>query len=99
MRHRVRIDDVNVIDFPPPVSTGQKEWELHLAAQLRQHLPQDQVEAAKVVAIMKEAIERRSNEELLWQRTLNAAYVLSMLPEDCRTARRVVNELCGDADD
>lgn len=99
MKHRVRINDVNVVEFPPPVSDGQKAWEQRLAAQLRQHLPQDQVETEKVVAIIKEAVERRSVNELAWQRTLKAAYVLSMFPEDCHAARRIVNALSFEDDD
>lgn len=98
MPNRVRINDVNVIDFPAPVSDGQKQWEQCLAAQLQEHLPPDQAEARKVIAILKEAVERRSNEELAWQRTLKAAYILSMFPEDYRAARRII-ELFYEAED
>ena len=92
MRNRVRLDDV-VVEFPAPVTDGQKQWEQLLTAQLRQHLPQDQAEAMEVVAIMKEAIERRSTGELAWQKAQRAAYILSMFPEDCRAARRIINKL------
>ena len=94
MPKHVRLNDVNVVDFPPPVSDGQKQWERRLIVQLRQHLPQDQTEAQELLSILKAGVERRSTEELVWQRTLKAAYILSMFPEDYRAARRIINGLC-----
>ena len=93
MPNHVRINDVNVVDFPPPVSDGQKQWERRLTAELRRYLPPDQAEANEVLAILKAGVERRSTDELLWQRTLKAAYILSMFPEDYRAARRIISGL------
>jgi hypothetical protein len=97
MANHVRLNDV-VVQLPPPVTDGQKQWEQQLTAELRLRLPQDEAEAKQVLAIMKETIERRSAGELVWKRTLAAAYILSMFPEDCRMARRIIKKLsCGDA--
>lgn len=82
-----------VVDFPPPLTEGQKEWEQRFTAELRTHLPNDQVERREVLAVMKEAIERRSSGERAWERAVQAAYLLSMFPNDYRMARRVISQL------
>lgn len=87
-----RADDANVVDFPPPVSNGQKLWERCLAAQLRAHLPEDQDEARQIVAIMAGAIDR-SEGQRSWEQRRLAAYILSMFPDDQVTARRIVSLL------
>jgi hypothetical protein len=84
---------VKIVDFPPPVTDGQKEWERRLAAQLQSHLPEDQGEAREVIAILKEAIERRSIGQQVWQRARQAAYVLSMFPDDYRMAHALIRLL------
>jgi len=81
-----------VVDFPPPASEGQQDWEQRLLAQLLPYLPEDQVEAGEVVAIMREAIERRSTGQRQWERARQAAYLLSMFPDDYRMARRIVSQ-------
>jgi len=82
---------LNVVDFPPLVTDGQKEWERRLAAQLQPYLPEDQGEAREVIAIMKEVIEKRSSGD--WQRARQAAYLVSMFPDDRRVAQRLVSLL------
>jgi hypothetical protein len=93
MVRQIKPVDANIVDFPPPVTDGQKEWEARLVAHLRLYLPEDQGEAREIIAVMKEAIERRSNGQLAWQRARHAAYILSMFPDDYRAAKRLVSLL------
>ena len=85
-------DATNVVDFPPPVTEGQQEWELRLAAQLRPYLPEDQGEAQAVLAHMSAGIERFEGQRAWEQRRL-CAYILGMFPEDRASARRVLSLL------
>jgi hypothetical protein len=95
---RTIADDTNLVDFPPPVTNGQKEWEQRLVKQLLPYLPKDQVEAREVIAVMKEAVERRSSSQRTWERARQAAYLLSMFAEDYRAARRIMNQFSCEAD-
>lgn len=88
-----------IVDFPPLVTDGQKEWERRLAAHLRSYLPEDQGEALEVIAVMKEAIERRSIGQRPWQRAREAAYILSMFPDDYRMAHALLSQLSCFLDD
>jgi len=88
-----RADNMNVLEFPPPVTEGQQEWERRLAAELRPYLPEDQVEAQEVLAHMMAGIERFDGQRV-WERRRLCAYILGMFPEDRASARRVFSQLC-----
>ena len=91
-----RADNANVVDFPPPLTEGEKEWDRRLTTELRAHLPDDPVEAQEVLTIVKEVIIKRSSGGRAWKHAQQAAYLVSMFPEDYRAARRIVSLLDGD---
>jgi len=91
-QHPSKADDVNVVDFPPPVTEGQQEWERRLAAELQQYLPKDQREAREIIAMLSGAIDRFEGQRV-WEKRRLAAYILGMFPEDRAVARRIVSLL------
>lgn|SRR4029077_16125479 len=88
-----RADDPKVVEFPPPFTEGQKEWFRRLTSHLRESLPEDKIEAQAVLAIVREALERRCVSQQMWKRTQLAAEILAMFPEDYRWGRQVVSLL------
>jgi hypothetical protein len=94
----LRADNANIIDFPPPVTDGQKEWEQRLANQLRPYLPEDVAEARAVLTHMTAGVERFDGQRMWEQRRL-CAYILGMFPEDRASARRVLSRLSCEDDD
>jgi hypothetical protein len=99
MERHIKPVDANVVDFPPPVTDGQKEWERRLAAELQPYLPKDQGEARVIIAMLSGAIDRFEGQRVWEQRRL-AAYILGMFPEDRASARRLVSLLsCSPGED
>jgi len=92
MERHIKPVDANVVDFPPPVTEGQKEWERRLASQLKPYLPEDQGEARELIAIMSAAINRFEGQRTWEQRRL-ACYILGIFPEDRASAQRIVSLL------
>jgi len=88
------MNDAKVVDFPPAITDGQKEWERHLASQLLPYLPDDPDEAQEIVAIMGAAINRFEGQQE-WEKRRLACYILGMFPEDRRAAQRLVSLLSG----
>jgi len=88
------VNDANVVEFLPPVTDGQMEWERHLASQLLPYLPDDPDEAQEIVAIMGAAINRFEGQQE-WEKRRLACYILGMFPEDRRAAQRLVSLLSG----
>ena len=88
-----RADNATIVEFPPPFSEGQKEWFQRLGVQLRARLPEDQVEAQAVLAIVKDVVERRSCGQQAWDRAQRAADLLTLFPEDYRWTRQIVSLL------
>lgn len=93
MRSRAK-PSVNVVDFPPPVTGGQKKWKWRIAAHvLLKNLPNDPEERDDAIAVadmIKSTIGECSQRG--WQREQQAAYVISMLPEDREAARQIINK-------
>lgn len=54
-------------------------------------IPEDKDKAMSVIALVSDAIARTSS-QLGWQREQQAAYVISLLPEDREAAREAVNK-------
>jgi ABC-type cobalamin transport system ATPase subunit len=79
-----------VLEFPPPVTDGQQEWERRLASQLRAHLPEDHAEARQIANVMKVMVDMSGRE---WELYRLACYILGMFPEDNASARRIVSLL------
>jgi hypothetical protein len=88
-----RAGNANVVDFPPPLTEGEKEWDRRLTTELRAHLPEDRAEAQEVLTIVKEVIAKRSSGERAWKSAQQAAYLVSMFPEDYRAVRRIISLL------
>lgn len=60
-------------------------------------IPEDRDEAMSVIALVSDAIGRCSQQG--WQREQQAAYVISMLPEDREAAREAVNKFSNGGDE
>jgi len=90
----------NIVDFPPAITDGQREWDRRLASQLLPYLPEDPDEAREIVSTMSAAINR-FEEQREWEKRRLACYILGMFPEDRRAAQRLVRLLSGffDGDD
>jgi len=92
MVRQIKPVDANIVDFPPPVTDGQKEWERRLAAELQPYLPEDQAEARELIAIMGAAINRFEGPQE-WEKRRLACYILGMFPDNRASAQRLISLL------